>query len=127
MEIGVDIERIERFKKHDLEKDSNFLKSVFSDKELEYCFSHKNPAKHLAARFCGKEAFVKATSDLDISIDFDKIEILNKENGKPYFNLPKNDILNKYEFKISMSHEKTYALASVVMFEKDDNITKTCV
>lgn len=121
IEIGVDIESIERFKKYDIEKDSDFLKSVFSEKELQYCFSHKQPAKHLAARFCGKEAFIKAVSDLDININFNQIEILNKENGKSYLNLPDTEIFNKYEFKISISHEKNYAVATVILSTRNNN------
>ena len=121
IEVGVDIESIERFKKYDIEKDSDFLRSVFTEKELEYCFSHKQPAKHLTARFCGKEAFVKAVSDLDINLNFNQIEILNKGNGKPFLNLPDIEILNKYEFKISLSHEKNYAVATVILFTRGNN------
>lgn len=121
IEIGVDIESIERFKKYDIENDFDFLKSIFSDNELEYCFSHKQPAKHLAVRFCGKEAFVKAVSDLDINLKFNQIEILNKENGKSYLNLPDNENINKYDFKISMSHEKNYAMATVILSTRDNN------
>ena len=121
IEIGVDIESIERFKKYDSQKDIDFLKTIFTDKELEYCFSTKLFAKHLTARFCGKEAFIKAVSDLDINLNFNQIEILNKENGKPYLNLPDIEILNKYEFKISMSHEKNYAVATVILSTRDNN------
>ncbi len=117
IEIGTDIESIERFKKYDLQKDIDFLKTIFTDKELEYCFSTKLFAKHLTARFCGKEAFIKATSDLGISFNLNQIEILNKENGKPYFQLPDNKVLNDYEIKISMSHEKIYAIATVILLK----------
>ena len=37
--IGVDIEKIERFKNKTLENDAHFLKSIFTDAELEYSFS----------------------------------------------------------------------------------------
>lgn len=121
IEIGVDIESIERFKKYSLENDSDFLRSIFSEKELEYCFSTKTSARHLTARFCGKEAFIKAVSNLDINLNFNQIEILNKENGKPYLILPDIEILNRYEFKISISHEKNYAIATVISSTKYNN------
>ena len=121
IEIGIDIENIDRFKKYNLENNSDFLRTIFSEKELEYCFSTKSSAKHLTARFCGKEAFIKAVSDLDINLNFNQIEIFNKENGKPYLNLPDIEILNKYEFKISISHEKNYAVATVILSTRDNN------
>lgn len=51
-DIGTDIEDINRFKKYSLEKDKDFLESIFSKEELEYSFSQKKYAQHLAVRFC---------------------------------------------------------------------------
>ena len=63
MAIGVDIEDIERFKG----KSEEFLHRVFTDLELEYCLKFSKPESHLAARFCAKEAVVKALKALEIS------------------------------------------------------------
>ena len=112
-ETGIDIEEVKRFEKYSLEDDSAFLKTIFSQKELDYCFSKKNYAQHLAARFCAKEAFYKCVSGMDISWKFPQIEILNASSGKPYLNLPGK--FGKYNFSLSLSHTKTYACAVVIL------------
>lgn len=119
IEIGVDIENIERFKKYNLEHDSDFLKTIFSEKELEYCYSNKQPAKHLTARFCAKEAFYKAVSEFSIKLKFNEIEVLNKENGKPYLKLP--EAFKKFKTNVSLSHDKTKAIATVIVKNEDIN------
>ena len=40
-EIGVDIEKINRFDNKDYSKKDIFLNKIFSKKELDYCFSKK--------------------------------------------------------------------------------------
>lgn len=115
IEVGVDIEEVSRFNKY--AADDDFLRAIFTPRELDYCFSTKKPARHLAARFCAKEAFFKATSALSISFSFNEIELLNKENGKPYFNLP--DCFSGIKTSVSLSHDKTKAIAMVIV--KTDN------
>jgi holo-[acyl-carrier protein] synthase len=86
--IGTDIEPVTRFAKYSPVDDSEFLRSIFSEKELKYCFSKENPAHHLAARFVGKESTIKALYSMGIEDVFYKdIEILNKPNGAPYIRL----------------------------------------
>lgn len=112
---GVDIEDISRFQNKTLENDSNFLNRVFTKNELDYCFKNSNPAPHLAARYCAKEAVVKALSNLyDGVIGYSKIEILKHENGSVFINIL-IDELKKYNFSLSISHEKDKAIAFVVV------------
>lgn len=108
--VGIDIEEISRFRKYSLEKDGHFLKSIFSENELNYCCNKKCPEKHLAARFCAKEAFFKALPYNDKRIKFNEIEILNDEEGKPYI---KCEYFKNYKFLVSLSHDKTKAIAIV--------------
>lgn len=110
--VGVDIEEVSRFKNKTLEKDRNFLEFVYTDNELNYCFSKKNFAQHLAARYCAKEAVIKALSDSnDIKLQYSDIEILNNIDGSPYVNINKHrDLI----FKISLSHTSEYAVAFVI-------------
>lgn len=112
-EVGIDIEDINRFKKYSLEKDSYFLESIFSKEELDYCFSKPLPAKHLAVRFCAKEAFIKAVSGKNVQLKHFEIKIVNDINGKPQIHLPKQ--YNYLESKISLSHEKDKAIAFVTV------------
>ena len=82
--IGCDIEEISRFENKSLEKDIDFLNRIFTQKELDYSYKNKNYASHLCARFCAKEAVIKALSEFEINdIYYSDIEITNKENGAP--------------------------------------------
>ncbi len=109
--IGVDIEEISRFEN----KDKKFLNRIFTKKELDYCLSKKYFAQHLCARFCAKEATIKALSTIGAKKPtFREIEILKKENGAPYINILVNEY-KKYDFLISFSHEKNKAIAFVVI------------
>ena len=115
---GVDIIEIERVKDSIEETKGKFCERVFTEKEIEYCESKKlQKYQHYAARFAAKEAVLKAISQLlksKFNIEWKDIEILNDENGRPYVNLLKEDI-KITDIDISISHCKTYAIASVVV------------
>jgi len=112
---GIDIEDISRFQGKTLENDFKFLNKIFTKNELDYCYKNLNPAPHLTARFCAKEATVKALSNLyDKLVPYSKIEILKKENGSVYINIL-IDELKKYSYSLSVSHEKEKAIAIVVV------------
>ena len=111
--LGVDIESISRFKELDRKKKKSFLDKIYSEKELDYCYSHKNYAQHLAVRFAAKEAIFKAFSSCGLNSPFyNKIEILNKKNGSPYLKIKD---MKKIKAKLSLSHCNKKALAFVVM------------
>ena len=113
--IGTDIERIERFENKSRENDTHFLNKLFTEKELEYCFKYKFPKQHLCARFCAKEAVVKALTDFSITnVYYSDIEILNHENGMPYCRILKYPDI---KIKITLSHTKDYATATAMCFK----------
>ena len=120
MEIytGTDIIEIDRIK--DAIKSDAFIKKIFTEKEIEYCESKRDPARiqSYAARFAAKEAIFKAISKvllLDYGMEWKSIEILKEETGRPYVNL-KIDNKKKQNFKmdVSLSHIKDYAVATAV-------------
>lgn len=115
---GVDIIEIERIKQSIEDTDGKFCERVYTQKEIEYCESKKTQKyQHYAARFAAKEAVFKAISQLldsKFDIEWKDIEILNDENGRPCVNLLKENI-NIEDIDISISHCKTYAVASVVV------------
>ena len=120
MEIytGTDIIEIDRIK--DAIKSDTFIKKIFTEKEIEYCESKRDPARiqSYAARFAAKEAIFKAISKvllLDYGMEWKSIEILKEETGRPYVNL-KIDNKKKQNLKmdVSLSHIKDYAVATAV-------------
>lgn len=116
--VGTDIEDIGRFRKLDNDKNSNFLDKIFTKKELDYSFSKAKPYMHLAARYAGKEAVVKALSSMGKqNIDYKAIEILNDGNGSPKVNLNHKGTLKVY---ISLSHSNDSALAFAVITQNQN-------
>lgn len=115
---GIDIIEIERVKQSIEDTDGKFCDRVYTEKEIEYCESKKTQKyQHYAARFAAKEAVLKAISQLlesKFDIEWKEIEVLNDEQGRPFVNLLKKDIPIE-EIDISISHCKTYAVASVVV------------
>lgn len=107
--IGVDIEDIGRFAGLRRAKDGPFLKKIFTAGELDYCFSKKNAAPHLAARFCAKEAVVKALSGLGVSgVSYADVEIVSGARSVPRVVLKRN---KGVRVAISLSHSKGVAIA----------------
>ena len=123
--IGVDIVNNNRFKK--LIKNKHFLKKVFTTKEQKSSQSIKNKINFYSKRFAAKEAFSKATGfGISQNLYFKDIEIKNNKKGKPTININKStsDYLKKkfkvksFKTNLSMSDEKNYAIAYVVIEKK---------
>jgi len=111
--IGIDIEDICRFEN----KSSAFLNKVYTQTELDYCLSKKNPAPHLAARFCAKEAAIKALSSIGVfNVYFKDIEIYHSQEGFPKVKFL-TDLTSNIEANVSLSHDRTKAIA-IVQIEK---------
>lgn len=119
---GVDIIEIERVKKCIDETEGKFCDRVYTEREIEYCESKKaQKYQHYAARFAAKEAVFKAIS-VSLSdkydINWNEIEILNDDTGRPYVNILNHDIKSE-NIDISISHCKEYAVASVIFTTGD--------
>ena len=83
---GTDIIEISRIKKA-IETNEKFLDRIYTDSEILYSESKKSQKYEIyAARFAAKEAVYKLISSNVQFVDgmWKKIEILNKESGKPY-------------------------------------------
>jgi holo-[acyl-carrier protein] synthase len=111
--IGCDIEEISRFEGKN--EDKEFLNILFSKNEQQYCLSNDQYAQHLAARFCGKEAIIKACYSAGIiDISYGDLEIINDEDGVPRVNFLK-DIPVIPMVQVSLSHCKNYAMANAII------------
>ena len=110
MAIGVDIEDINRFK----DKSEEFIERVFTPIEIEYCSKFSKPESHYAARFCAKEAAIKALTALNITgIVLSDVEVYHNENMCPQIRIIKN-LDKNVDFELSLSHDRTKAIAFVV-------------
>ena len=125
--IGTDLINSQRVEKLLNKFESKFLTKIFSIQEIKNSKSTFDRSLYFSKRFAGKEAFWKAISpNSEKTLYFNEIEILSNDLGKPYVNLigtTKNRILNlekslncKLNFHISISDEKPYALAFVIIF-----------
>ena len=113
--VGVDIENISRFENSNIVKNTSFLERVFTQKELDYCYSNQFPAQHLAARFAGKEAIIKAASGMKKEIfSYHDIQIINNKSGAPSATIQK-ECFNDIAINISLSHARDLAIAFVII------------
>ncbi len=117
---GVDIIEISRIK-HSMQKYcGKFEERVFTTKEIDYCRSKADPSKHFAARFAAKEAVLKSLgTGMAQGIAWKDMEILNRESGQPVLHLTGRgrhifDALNLKDIHISITHDKSYALAQAI-------------
>ena len=117
--IGVDIENIDRFVGLDRTQGRSLLDKIFTQSEIEYCYSKREPASHLAARFAGKESVVKATYSMGKSgINYRDIEIVNNKDGVPEVRIDKPGFHN-IQVKLSLSHCSDKAIAFVIAVEAE--------
>jgi len=120
--IGVDIIRVERMKEASERWGDKFLQRVFTDSEIRRCRMARDPHLSFAVRFAAKEALIKAVGTT-AGASFKDIEVLNDELGKPYITV-RGKLRVFFEIKgirkahLSLSHEKEYGVASVVLEKK---------
>ena len=115
--VGTDIESIDRFTNLDYAQNSASVKRIFTQREQEYCFSKKTAAPHLAARFCGKEAIVKALTCFGgANVRFTDIEIINNQDGVPVARINKEGFRD-FQIHLSLSHCKDKAIAFAIVVE----------
>lgn len=117
--IGVDIIKIERIKKVIERWGGKFLKRVFTENEIKYCYKNKSPYCSFAVRFAAKEAFIKSLGD-NKGIALSEIEVENNSNGKPFlrFKGKTEEILKEIPINnvyLSLSHENDYGVAVVIL------------
>ena len=124
--IGVDIVNNNRLKK--LINNKKFIERMFSFAEQKSSLKFKNKLNFFSKRFAAKEAFSKATGfGISKNLHFKDIEIKNNKKGKPSINLKKTTILylkkklkvNSFKTNLSLSDEKNYSIAYVIIERND--------
>ena len=116
--IGVDIAKNNRFSSW-LKNEKKILR-FFHPSEINFS---SLSLQMLSSRFAGKEAFVKALGLGFENIELKSIAVLKNEKGKPYFSLEGEakkalERLGGGAVHLSLSHEKDYAVAFVIIESK---------
>jgi len=119
--IGVDLVECERIQ-HSVDRfGEKFLRRVFTDGEIEYSRSMKFPARHLAARFAGKEAVSKAFgTGIGKAMGWRDIDIQKKASGEPFlvFSGGAQELVRQrgiVSARITLSHTDHHAVACVIL------------
>lgn len=116
--VGIDIEEVKRFEKYASDRSEASSLQIYTDNEINYCFSRKKTANHLALNFCAKEAVFKALCGLGFNnIELKNIEIVN--SGKK--NLKVNLLDDKCDClccNISMSSCLDKAIANALIVRR---------
>ena len=121
--IGIDIVKVKRLDDAFGKWGRKFFEKVLTDNEIEYSFKKINPFPSLSVRFAAKEALIKAIG-AEISVNMKDIEVLNDDRGRPLMKV-KNNLAEFFREKriiqthLSLSHEKEYAVACVVLEKQD--------
>ena len=119
--IGVDLVECDRIERSLDRFGEKFLRRVFTEGEIEYSMSMKFPARHLAARFAGKEAVSKAFgTGIGTAMGWRNIDIHKKKSGEPFlvFSGPAQELAEKRGITsalITLSHTEHNAMACVVL------------
>jgi holo-[acyl-carrier protein] synthase len=118
--IGIDIVDLPRLKNILEKSGEKFLKRIFSEKEIDYCFKKKDYVSSLAARIAVKEAFFKAIGlGWGEGMKWKEVEVVNDKRGKPELFLfgkakKHKDKAGINKLHISVSHTDNYAVAEVI-------------
>ena len=123
--IGVDIVENSRISK--LLKNKLFIKRIFSNPEILIANKIKDKKGYYSKRFAAKEAFAKAIgTGFRDDFNFKDISIVNNKLGKPSFIIDekikkivkKQFRTNSFNFLLSISDEKKYSIAYVILQKK---------
>lgn len=116
--IGTDIIEIDRISRA-IDNTPMFLEKIFTKREIEQLTRSKLRVESVAGNFAVKEAVSKALGTGVRGFNFKDIEVLRDELGKPVLEVSdkiKELIkVNNYLFNVSISHNRTCAIAFVVL------------
>ncbi len=116
--VGVDVVEIPRMRRTIEQWGNVFLNRIFTDQEIMYARSKKNPASHIAARFAVKEAVAKAlATGWSGGFRWKDVEVENDLSGKPRVVLYGHvrQLLKGSRVLVSISHSENVVVAFAVI------------
>ena len=120
---GTGIDIVENARIKNAIKNSQFIKRVFSKKEILNSKKIKNKTSFFSKKFAAKEALAKSLgTGFSKGLNFNDITIINDKLGKPSFLITdkimklikKRFKVNRFNFFLSISDEKKYSIAIVI-------------
>ena len=118
---GLDLVSIIRFKLFTDRRGKRGLHRLFTAGELEYCLTHADPTRSLAARFAAKEAFFKAVgTGMGQGGGWRDVEVVRLASGRPRLMLHGRAASTAHDLQvrtihISLTHTAETAGAFVVL------------
>jgi holo-[acyl-carrier protein] synthase len=125
--IGVDI--VDNLRISKSLKNSLFIKRIFSNSEIQIAKKIKDKKSYYSKRFAAKEAFAKSIgTGIRNDLNFNDITIINDKLGKPSFVITdkikkivkKQFKTSSFNFFLSISDEKKYSIAYVILQKIND-------
>jgi len=117
--IGVDLVKNERIGGALERFGERFLRRVYTERELEYCFSTRDRVPCLAARWACKEAVLKAVYQCcGILLRLKEVEVLGERGRPARVNIRRPEALKAlepYRLVVSLSHERDYSVAVALL------------
>lgn len=116
--VGTDLIEIERIDRA-IKNTPMFLEKIFTKRELKELTKNTLRVESVAGNFAVKEAVSKAIGTGMRGITFSDIEVFRDELGKPIVEVSDKvkEIIkvDNYIFNISISHNRTCAIAFVIL------------
>jgi holo-[acyl-carrier protein] synthase len=119
--IGVDLVRIARMREVIERWADRFLTRVFTEAEIAYCRSRRDPVPHFAARFAAKEAGMKALgTGLRLGVRWRELEVRRERGEAPRLLLhgrSREIGLSRggRAMLLALTHDGDYALAQAML------------
>jgi holo-[acyl-carrier protein] synthase len=123
--LGTDLVEVARFRLA-MQRRAKLAERLFSDAEREYAFRQHDPAKNLAARFCAKEAVMKAMGVGLWKFKLRDVEVVRRKGGAPTIALHGRAAEMAAErgvqaWMLSLTHTGTTALAVAIALGPEAN------
>ena len=121
--IGADLVRIPRLRVVVERWQERFLTRVFTEQELAYCRSRRDPVPHLAARFAAKEAALKALgTGLRLGVRWRELEVRRERGQAPTLVLSGRSreiglARGGRRMLVTLTHDGDYALAQAMLID----------
>ena len=118
--VGVDLVEVDRVQKAVERWGDRFLRRVYTEAEIEYCFRKGEKYRSLAARFAAKEAVMKVFgTGWKHGVRWADIEVVRRPGAAPEIALHgQSRVLGRNgRFLVSLSRTDQHAIAFVVVEE----------